>query len=85
MLYFQYLKKIHSGVIIADKQLLKSYIVKYDKSQKNLALAMGISLTRLNAKINETQGAEFRQSEIAFIQHRYNLTPKEIKAIFFSL
>jgi hypothetical protein len=66
-----------------DSQVLKSYIVRYDKNQKNLADAMGLSLSRLNAKINET-GAEFNQSEIKFIKKRYRLTDKETQNIFFN-
>ena len=66
-----------------DSNLLKSYIMRYDKKQKNLATAMGISLSRLNAKINETSEAEFKQGEIDFIKNRYNLTCDEVTAIFF--
>lgn len=66
-----------------DKSLLKSYIVRYDGKQSRLADAMGISLSCLNAKINEKNGAEFRQSEIDFISQRYNLTCEETCAIFF--
>ncbi len=65
-----------------DKQLLKSYIVKYDGKQEILADAMGLSLSRLNAKINETN-AEFMQGEMKFIKERYKLTDGEFIAIFF--
>lgn len=65
-----------------DKQLLKSYIVKYDGKQEILADAMGLSLSRLNAKINETN-AEFTQNEMKFIRKRYKLTDGEFIAIFF--
>jgi len=66
-----------------NKQLLKAYIVKYDGKQANLAEAMGISLSRLNAKINE-KSAEFTQSEISFIRERYHLTNEEVADIFFN-
>ena len=65
-----------------NSKLLKEIIKAKDRSQSVLADAMGISLSRLNAKINETK-AEFTQSEIAFIRDRYNLTYEEIGTIFF--
>ena len=36
-----------------NSQKLKALIVMFDKKQENLADALGISLSRLNAKINE--------------------------------
>lgn len=45
---------------------------------------LGLSLSRLNAKINETDGAEFKQSEIKFFRNRWNLTPDEVDQIFFA-
>ena len=66
-----------------NKSLLRSYMAKYNDTQETLASALRISLSRLNAKINETDGAEFKQTEIAFIKMRYHLSPKEIDAIFF--
>lgn len=67
-----------------NSQKLKGFIVANDVSQKNLADAMGISLSRLNAKINKSSGAEFTQSEIAFIKKRYKMTDAEITDIFFN-
>ena len=66
-----------------NSQLLKSYIVRYDGTQEKLAKAMGISLSRLNAKINETD-AEFNQGEIRFIKMRYNLSDEEVSNVFFN-
>ena len=65
-----------------NSKLLKSYIVRYDGTQEKLAEAMGISLSRLNAKINGTGGADFSQSEIAFIRMRYKLSNREVCDIF---
>ena len=56
----------------------------FGDTQEVLAKALGISLSRLNAKINETDGAEFTQSEITFIKIRYHLTAEEVDAIFFA-
>ena len=67
-----------------NKQLLKSYIMKHDGTQKNLADAMGIALQTLNAKINES-GTEFNQQELLFIKKRYKLTDKEFCTIFFAV
>lgn len=65
-----------------DKQLLMSCVVRYDKTQGALANAMGLSLSRLNAKIN-ANGAQFNQDEIAFIKNRYNLSDDQVVEIFF--
>ena len=64
--------------------LLKSYIVKFDKKQANLAESMGISLSCLNAKINEKNGSVFKQTEIEFIKKRYHLSDTETCRIFFA-
>lgn len=64
-------------------QTLKGIITMHDGNQGILADAMGLSLSRLNAKINET-GAEFTQSEIAFIRDRYKLTKTQVNDIFFT-
>lgn len=69
---------------IIDKALLRSHMAMYSDTQENLANYLGISLSRLNAKINETGGAEFKQTEIAFIKKRYALSPHEIDSIFFN-
>lgn len=66
-----------------NEALLRSQMVKNGDTQDSLAAAMGISLSRLNAKINSNK-AEFRQNEILFIKRRYNLSPDEVDAIFFN-
>lgn len=63
-------------------QLLKGLIRSKDGTQSVLADAMGLSLSRLNAKINETN-AEFSQTEIAFIRDRYKLSDSQVADIFF--
>lgn len=63
-------------------QLLKGLIVAYDGSQQVLADAMGISISRLNAKINNWQGAEFSRSEMLFIKNRYHMTDEQFNEIF---
>ncbi len=66
-----------------DEKLLRSAMIKHGDTQSMLAEAMGISLSRLNAKINNN-GAEFKQTEIMFIKQRYKLTAKEVNEIFFN-
>lgn len=67
-----------------NKNLLNSYMARFGDTQKTLADAMGISLSRLNAKINETGGAEFTQGEMDFIASRYHLAAKDMVSIFFA-
>lgn len=66
-----------------DSQKLKGLIVAFDGNQEKLAKAMGLSLSRLNAKINET-GAEFTKTEIEFIRDRYKMSRKQVMDIFFT-
>lgn len=65
-----------------NKNLLKSHMASKGDTQAVLAKEMGLSLSRLNAKINGTSNAEFTQTEIAFIASRYKLSPKELEAVF---
>jgi hypothetical protein len=67
-----------------DKTLLSSVMVKNDDTQRDLAEAMGMSLSRFNAKINEREGAEFTQNEMMFMITRYHLTNDEAMKIFFT-
>lgn len=53
-------------------------------TQETLARAIGISVQRFNAKINETGDAEFTQCEIKNIKEKYQLTPIDIDEIFFN-
>lgn len=62
---------------------LKAKIVENGETQQDLANALGISLSRLNAKIN-SNGAEFKQGEITIIKERYKLTAIEIGEVFFN-
>lgn len=66
-----------------NETLLRSIMIRNGDTQAVLAEAMGISLSRLNAKIN-SNGAEFKQTEILFIKKRYKLTAKEVNEIFFN-
>lgn len=67
-----------------NKALLRAEMIKHGDTQETLANAMGISLSRLNAKIN-SDNAEFRQTEIIFIKDRYNLSAADVDSIFFNV
>ena len=67
---------------MTNTNMLISKMKLFGDKQEILADALGISLTRTNAKINNTNGAEFTQSEIALIKIRYNLTADEVDQIF---
>lgn len=66
-----------------NKNLLISKMKLHGDTQESLAAYIGLSVQRLNAKINGTAGAEFSQSEIAKIKEKYNLTDEEVIQIFF--
>ncbi len=67
-----------------NARLLRSKMILYGDTNATLASALGISPTRFSAKINETDGAEFVQSEIEKIKTRYNLTAQDVVDIFFA-
>lgn len=67
-----------------NKFLLRSKMALFGDNNSLLAECIGISKQRFSAKINETKGAEFTQSEIKKIKDRYNLTEEEIESIFFN-
>ena len=67
-----------------NKNMFVSKMKLFGDTQNTLAEALGISLTRLNEKINETEGAEFWQHEIKLIRNRWHLTPDEVDQIFFA-
>lgn len=62
---------------------LKGIIRAFGETQADLAREIGVSLSRLNAKLNGTGGAEFSLGEIAAIKRHYRLTSEEVDNIFF--
>ena len=66
-----------------NKAMLESVMKLNSDTQADLADYLGISLSRLNAKINEYRGAQFFQTEIAAIKKRYSLSESQVGAIFF--
>lgn len=67
-----------------NKNLLASVLAERGDTQYDLAQLLGISLSRTNAKINETGGAQFNQNEITLIKNHYKLNAKMVDAIFFA-
>lgn len=67
-----------------NKNMLVGIMYSNGDTQENLAQAIGCSLQRFNAKLNERDGAEFTQGEIYAIKERYNLTPGQVDGIFFT-
>ena len=65
-----------------NANLLKAKMKEFGDTQVVLAAALGISRSRLTAKINGI--ADFRQNEILFIKYRYALTAADINLIFFT-
>lgn len=53
-------------------------------TQGSLARAIGLSRTRLSAKIHERDNASFTQPEIAAIKRRYSLNDTQLNEIFFN-
>lgn len=67
-----------------NRPLFNSYMARYPDTQASLAAAMGLSSSRLSAKINEARGAAFNQAEMTFIIGRYGISNDEACSIFFN-
>ena len=66
-----------------NKELLRSIMVLYGDTNKDLADYLGISEQSVSNKINENE-TEFKLSEIRKIKKRYNLTKDQVDLIFFA-
>ena len=66
-----------------NKNMLISKMKLFGDRQEDLAEFIGLSLSRFNAKLNETNNAQFTKFEIQKIKEKYNLTAEEVDAIFF--
>ena len=63
--------------------LLKGKIREHDMTQSQFAEKIGVSLSRFNAKLNNTSGAEFSLGEVRAIKTVLNLDSDTVDAIFF--
>lgn len=64
--------------------MLKGKLAENGMTQANAAERIGISLSRFNAKLNETRGAEFSLGEVLALKNVLNLSPEQINQIFFT-
>lgn len=67
-----------------NADILKGKIRGKAMTQEDVAGKIGLSLSRFNAKINETGGAEFSLGEIRSIKALFHLDAEEVDEIFFS-
>lgn len=67
-----------------NKLKLESIMKLHGDTGTSLSKYLGIARSTFSAKINETNGAEFSQNEIAKIKKKYKLSAVEIEEIFFN-
>ncbi len=67
-----------------NKDKLLAIIKEYGETQGDLAETIGLSRTRLSAKIHSKQNAVFTQPEIAEIKRHYHLSNNQVNEIFFT-
>ena len=67
-----------------NKDMLKGQIRSLGMTQGDVAEKIGVSLSRFNAKINETDGAEFSLGEVQALKGLLNLNSDQVDQIFFS-
>ena len=66
-----------------NKRKLESVMRLNGDTGTSLAEFLNMARATFSAKINETNGAEFKQSEIAMIKEKYAISSDDIVAIFF--
>ncbi len=67
-----------------NADMLKGKIRENAMTQEDVAKHIGLSLSRFNAKLNETGGAEFSLREIQSIRNLFRFSPDQVDQIFFS-
>lgn len=67
-----------------NKNMLESIMKAHGDTGTALSLFLGMARSTFSAKINETNGAEFTQGEIAKIKNKYELDAESINEIFFN-
>ena len=66
-----------------NRDLLKGEIRAKAMTQEAVANSIGVSLSRFNAKLNNTNGAEFSLGEVRAIKDLLRLSATQIDLIFF--
>lgn len=64
---------------------LKGKMMEYGLNQTEMSDRIGMSLSRFNAKLNETGGAEFNLGELQSIKKILGLNANEVDDIFFDV
>lgn len=67
-----------------NKRLLEAVMREHGDTGTALSIYLVIARSTFSAKLNETNGAEFTQGEIAKIKARYSLNAEKVDLIFFS-
>lgn len=67
-----------------NADLLKGVILSKGMTQADVAKSIGLSLSRFNAKINNTRGAVFTLKEVKALKTLLNLSMSQIEEIFLS-
>ena len=81
---FEVSNKDTGGDEVINKRELEAEMKRFGDTGGSLAEYLGIARGTFSAKINETNGAEFTQGEIAKIKERYSLGPEALILIFFN-
>lgn len=71
------------GGVNVNSALLKGEIRAKSMTQEDIASKIGISLSRFNAKLNNTGGAEFSLGEVRAIKALLCLNSEAVDSIFF--
>ena len=67
-----------------NADMLKGKIRGMGLTQEAVAVKIGVSLSRFNAKINGTNGAEFSLGEVQTLKKILSLDMEEVDRIFFA-
>ena len=67
-----------------NTRLLESKMKLFGDTQTDLAAVVGVAVSTFSLRLNAVNGCQFKQNDIKIIMKRYNLTPEEVVAIFFS-
>lgn len=67
-----------------NKAKLESVMKLFGDTGTSLAEHLGMARSTFSAKINETNGAEFTQGEMAAIKAKYGLSADDVDSIFFA-
>ena len=67
-----------------NSNMLKGKMREHNLTQEAVANKIGLSLSRFNAKLNSTGGAEFSLGELRSLKELFSLDSDQTDQIFFS-